>query len=258
MSAVAEAAGEDAENSGEPTPVAVVTGGSRGLGRVLVERFLGAGWRVATCSRSGNEFTEKVTREHPETALHEPVDATDAASVRAFAASCADRFGQLDVLVNNAGQLHTELLLTMSPKRMDEVLASNLLAPILFTQACARLMVPRRRGAIINVSSISAVRGYRGVAVYAAAKAGLESFSRSAARELGAFNIRVNTVLPGFFDSAMTAPVGDLNRDRIQRRTPLGRLGTADEVADAVMFLASGRAGFVSGHSLVVDGGITC
>lgn len=239
-------------------PVVIVTGGSRGLGKVLTERFLASGWRVATCSRAGNEFVEQAADEQPESFFHKAVDATDARSVRAFAAECSARFGQLDALVNNAGLLHTELLLTMSPQRMERVLSTNLLAPVLFTQACARLMTPRRRGVIVNVSSISALRGYRGVAVYAAAKAGLEGFTRSAARELGAFNIRVNTVMPGFFDSDMTSVVGDLNRDRIQRRTPLQRLGTAHEMADAILFLTSPSANFVSGHSLVVDGGITC
>jgi 3-oxoacyl-[acyl-carrier protein] reductase len=258
VSVVPEIATEPASGHPGGAPVVMVTGGSRGLGSLLVERFLADGWRVATCSRSGGEFVEKISHEHPENFFHSSVDATEARSVRAFAAACATRFGQLDALVNNAGLLHTELLLTMSPHRMERVLATNLLAPVLFTQACAKVMVPRRRGVIVNVSSVSGRRGYRGVAVYAAAKAGLEGFTRSAARELGAFNIRVNSIVPGFFDSDMTSVVGDHNRDRILRRTPLQRLGTAQEMADAVLFLTSPHAQFVSGHSLVVDGGITC
>ncbi len=115
-------------------------------------------------------------------------------------------------------------------------------------------------GQILNISSINAIRGYRGgVAVYAATKAGLDGFSRSLARELGAFNIRVNSLVPGFFDSDMTEEVTERNRERIQRRTPpLGRLGTMNEIADAVLYLISPASSFITGQSIVVDGGITC
>lgn len=237
--------------------VAVVSGGSRGLGRILVERLLADGWRVATFSRSPSEFIEK-TAEHASDAfywgaadLHEPQ------AMRSFVSDVARRFGRVDLLVNNAGILHQELLLTTAPRRIDALVTSNLVAPIMLTQACARYMT-KSGGTIVNISSINAVRGYRGVSVYAAAKAGLEGFSRSLARELGPYDIRVNSIVPGFFDSDMTAGVTDQNRDKIQHRTPLGRLGTADEIADAVIFLASPNALFITGQSLIIDGGITC
>jgi 3-oxoacyl-[acyl-carrier protein] reductase len=258
VSEVGEAVARPPRVAAEDMPVVMVTGGSRGLGMALVRRFLDHGWRVATCSRSRSEFVEAVSVDHAESFLWEGIDVTDARVVRDFVTACVRHFGRIDVLVNNVGSLHTELLLTTAADRVAPLLETNLLAPILFTQACARVMVRQRRGSIINIASVSAMRGYRGVSVYAAAKAGLEGFSRSAARELGSFNIRVNSVVPGFFDSGMTSVVGDMNRDKIQRRTPLGRLGTAEEMADAVMFLASPQSGFVSGHSLVVDGGITC
>ncbi|MFD9128010.1 SDR family NAD(P)-dependent oxidoreductase [Kitasatospora sp. NPDC059571] len=238
--------------------VAVVSGGSRGLGRTLVERLLADGWRVATFSRRANEFTAATAEAHPEDFHWAPADLGEPESMRVFARNVGRRFGRVDLLVNNAGVLHQELLLTTPSKQIDSLITENLTSPIQLTQACARLMTRHGGGNIINISSINAIRGYRGVSVYAAAKAGLDGFSRSLARELGAFNIRVNSIVPGFFDSDMTADVTDRNREKIQHRTPLGRLGTVDEIADAILFLTSARAHFVTGQSLVIDGGITC
>ena len=242
----------------QPSPVAVVSGGSRGLGRILVERLLADGRRVATFSRKPNEFTEATVEKYPDFFHWAAVDMTDARAVRGFARDAGNRFGRIDLLVNNAGVLHQELFLTTAPQRMDDLVAVNLLAPIHLAHACARFMMRQGDGSIVNISSINAVRGYRGVAVYAAAKAGLEGLGRALARELGPLGIRVNTLTPGFFDSGMTAEVTSRNREKIQHRTPLGRLGTVDEIADAVLFLASSRARFITGQTLVIDGGITC
>lgn len=238
--------------------VAVISGGSRGLGRVLTERLLAQGWRVATFSRTANDFTEAAAAAHPDAFHWSAVDLNDVHAVRAFAASVDRAFGRVDLLINNAGVLHQELFLTTAPQRINDLIASNLLAPLHLCQTCARLMMRGGGGVIVNISSINAIRSYRGVAPYAAAKAGLEGLSRTLARELGPMNIRVNTLTPGFFDSDMTATVTAHNRERIQRRTPLGRLGTAEEVADAVLYLASPAARFITGQSLVIDGGITC
>jgi 3-oxoacyl-[acyl-carrier protein] reductase len=246
------------DDSSAPRRVAVVSGGSRGLGRVLVERLLADDWRVATFSRTGNDFTTATAEKHPESFHWEAADLHEPGSMRAFTRSVTRRYGRVDLLVNNAGRLHQELFLTTTSKQIDSLVTNNLLSPIMLTQACARLMTRHGGGNIINVSSINAIRGYRGVSVYAAAKAGLDGFSRSLARELGTFNIRVNSIIPGFFDSEMTADVTLQNREKIQHRTPLGRLGTVDEIADAILFLTSPRAHFVTGQSLVIDGGITC
>lgn len=236
--------------------VALVSGGSRGLGRVLVERLLKDGWRVATFSRTGNDFVEALTG--TEQFHWTPADLTDPASLRAFVDGTVKRFGRIDLLINNAAVLHQELLLTMSADRIDDLILANLVAPITLAQACARAMTRTGGGTVVNVSSINAIRGNRGVAVYSAAKAGLDGFGRSLARELGAFNIRVNSVVPGFFDTEMTAQVVPENRARILGRTPLGRLADIEEIADATMFLASSASSFITGQTIVVDGGITC
>ncbi|WP_354641713.1 SDR family NAD(P)-dependent oxidoreductase [Kitasatospora camelliae] len=249
--------------TGQPAPaqgrVAVISGGSRGLGRIMVERLLAEGWKVATFSRSANEFVKDTLAERSEDFVWEAVDLSDRKALRQFVSATARRFGGVDLLINNAAVLNRqELFLTTSAGQVDTLIASNLAAPIALAQACARVMSTRQGGQIINVSSINAIRGYRGVAVYAATKAGLDGFSRSLARELGPLNIRVNSIVPGFFDSDMTTDVTDQNRERIQRRTPLGRLADVEEIANAVHFLISDQASFITGQTIVVDGGITC
>lgn len=244
-----------AVNVGEK--VALVSGGSRGLGRVLVTRLLDEGWRVATFSRTASPFIEATRAAAGEKFWWSTADMSDPRSLRDFVGDVLRRLGRIDLLINNAGLLHQELALTMSPAAVSSVINVNLVGPITLANACSRPM-SRTGGVIVNVSSINAVRGYRGVSVYSAAKAGLDGFSRSLARELGELNIRVNTVVPGYFDSDMTALVTDENRKRIQHRTPLRRLANVNEIADATLFLCSSGSSFVTGQSLIVDGGITC
>jgi 3-oxoacyl-[acyl-carrier protein] reductase len=245
----------EAADAGEK--VALVSGGSRGLGRVLVTRLLDEGWRVATFSRTASPFIESTRAAAGDKFWWSAADMSDPQSLRDFVLGVLRRLGRIDLLINNAGLLHQELALTMSSAAVSSVINVNLVGPITLANACARPM-SRTGGVIVNVSSINAVRGYRGVSVYSAAKAGLDGFSRSLARELGELNIRVNTVVPGYFDSDMTARVTDENRKRIQQRTPLRRLANVNEIADATLFLCSSGSSFVTGQSLIVDGGITC
>jgi 3-oxoacyl-[acyl-carrier protein] reductase len=168
-----------------PQRVAIISGGSRGLGRLLAERLLGDGWRVATFSRSASAFTEEAAQKWPDDFWWQPADLADPRSLTDFVAGALSRFQRIDLLLNNAGALRQELFLTMSADRIASLINVNLVGPVALTRACTRHMVRLGGGTVVNVSSINAIRGHRGVAVYSAAKAGLDGFTRSLARELG-------------------------------------------------------------------------
>ncbi|WP_026423333.1 SDR family NAD(P)-dependent oxidoreductase [Actinokineospora inagensis] len=238
--------------------VALVSGGSRGLGRVLVRQLLDDGWRVATFSRTLNDFIADTLRSAGDRFHWASLDAADGDALRGFARDVAARMGGIDLLVNNAAVLHKGLFATMPQVEAVRMVETNLLGPIVLTQACVREMTRTGGGQVVNISSINSRRGYRGVAVYTATKAGLDGFTRALAVELGAFGIRVNSVVPGFFDSELTASVSAEHRERIAKRTPLGAVATAADVAGAVLYLVSPAASAVTGQTLVVDGGISC
>jgi 3-oxoacyl-[acyl-carrier protein] reductase len=238
--------------------VALITGGSRGLGAILCDTFLHDGWAVATVSRAATDFVTQSEAEWPETFYWQQADMTDPAQTRTVAGAVVSRYGRIDALVNNMGSLRQELFLTIAPDAARDQIQTNLIGPLFTSQACARIMVGQGEGCILNISSINALRGHSGVAAYSAAKAGLDGLTRSLARELGPHRIRVNSLVPGFFESELSAGVTDANKDRILRRTPLRRLGTPADVVDAARFMISERASFITGQTLTIDGGLTC
>jgi 3-oxoacyl-[acyl-carrier protein] reductase len=190
--------------------------------------------------------------------LWELVDGADHERVKQFILAVARRFGRIDVLVNNAAVGVDGLLTLMRPEEIRHTIALNLEGAIHLIQAGARVMLTQQSGSIISIPSVNAVRGHRGVSVYSATKAALDGLTRSLARELGPRGIRVNTVAPGYFTSDMVSSLTEEQRQRIVRRTPLGRLATFEDIVDAVRFLAGPDSRFMTGQSLVVDGGFTC
>jgi 3-oxoacyl-[acyl-carrier protein] reductase len=238
--------------------VVLITGGSRGLGAGLVSSFLRVGDAVATCSRSPSDSTAAWEADPgPERFHYEALDLADAAAADEFVHGVLERFGRVDVLVNNAGVARDGVLALFGDDEIDQVIGLNLRATIHITRHVSRRMLRQGAGRIINVSSVVGLSGYRGLSVYSATKAALDGFTRSMARELGARGITVNSVAPGYLRTEMSHGLDEDQLAQISRRTPAGRLGEPDDVAAAVRFLASPEAAFITGHVLVVDGGLT-
>ncbi len=190
-------------------------------------------------------------------ALAIAADVSDSAAAAGIVEKTVARFGAVDILVNNAGITRDNVLPRIQDDDFDQVIAVNLRGAFLLLRAVTRPMMKARKGRIVNVSSIVGLTGNAGQANYAASKAGLIGLTRSAAKELASRNITVNAVAPGFIETDMTAAVREKAFDEMQSRIPLGRIGSAAEVAHAVAFLASDRASYVTGHVLVVDGGLS-
>jgi 3-oxoacyl-[acyl-carrier protein] reductase len=169
-----------------------------------------------------------------------------------------ERYGGIDVLVNNAAVGRFGLFPLMRLPDIDESVAVNLRTNVVLARLCTPFMVSRAAGCILNISSVNAVRGNAGVAVYSATKAALDGFTRALARELGPKNIRVNSLAPGYFTSDMVSGLTERQMRKLVHSTPLGRLGTIEEMAEAALFLISPAASFITGQTLVVDGGATC
>jgi 3-oxoacyl-[acyl-carrier protein] reductase len=235
----------------------VVSGGSRGLGGALVKGLLQAGYRVSTFSRHATAFTNQLATE--KNFFYAPADVSDGASMEAFLNCSEQRFGPPYGLINCAGVAADGVLATVPDQAIETVLDVNLKGPLRLTKLVTRkMLLTKEGGAILNISSIVGLRGYNGLAVYSATKGGLDAMTRALARELGRRRIRVNSIAPGYLETEMTHGMGREQLDQIARRTPLGRLGRPEDVVGAVLFLLSPASEFITGHVLVVDGGITC
>lgn len=239
--------------------VAVVSGGSRGLGQGICADLLAAGWTVATFSRSSTPFVDQQRAADPEGKQFHwaGVDGTDFDGLKRFANDVLDRYERIDVLVNNMGVGTDGLLAMARDADVHRQISLNLEAAVLLTRACVKGMLAERSGSVINISSVNALRGHSGVAVYSATKAALIGLTKSLAVELGPAGIRVNCVAPGYFESEMTGGLTDEQRARIVRRTPLRRLGEVADMVGVIRFLISPAASFVTGQVLAVDGGLT-
>lgn len=238
--------------------VIIVSGGSRGLGRSLVERLLNQGCRVAAFSRSANAFITEMQKRHPDRFYWEAVDACDGERMKTFVKTVYRKFGGIHGLVNNAGVSRDQLISMTSDEEIDTLLDVNLKSALRLTRDVSRVMIRQKQGSIVTISSIIGQRGYKGAAVYAATKAALDGMTRAVARELGPKAVRVNSIAPGFLETDMTAEIPDAQRAQIIRRTPLGRLGNVAEVTNLAVFLLGDEASFITGQTITADGGLTC
>ena len=235
----------------------IVTGGSRGLGLGLVEALLADGYRVSTCSRAPSDALERLAG--PDL-FWKACRVGDGDEVRAFmdAAVAWGGASPLWGVVNNAGIAREGVLATFPEIDVEEVIQTNLTGAIQVARAFLRAkLVKRGPGRIVNISSIIGQRGYTGLAAYSASKAGLDGLTRALAREVGRLQVTVNSVAPGYLTTEMSGTLADGQREQIVRRTPLGRLGEVADVVPVVRFLLGDGAAFITGQTIVVDGGIT-
>ena len=238
---------------------ALVTGGSRGIGRAIGLRFATQGADVAFTYK-GNAAAAAATVAEIEAlgrkALAIQADAADVASAEAVVKAVLEAFGRIDILVNNAGITRDDLIMRMSEEAWRSVLETNLFGAFWMTKAVTRPMLKARSGRIINITSVSGQAGQTGQANYSAAKAGLIGLTKASARELASRSITVNAVAPGFVLTELTQDLPAALQAEITARTPLGRFGTTEEIANAVAFLASDDAAYITGQVLAVDGGL--
>jgi len=238
--------------------VALVTGASQGIGRACALKLAEAGAAVAVAARSQEKLEQLVQQISAGggNARAFPVDVAEEEQIKtAFKAAIAE-FGKIDILVNNAGITRDQLVLRMKRADWDMVLRTNLTSAYLCTQQAMSSMLKQRWGRIINIASIFGQMGQAGQANYAASKAGLIGLTMAIARELGSRNITCNAVAPGFIETAMTSALSDDFKQNAVKLIPLGRVGTPDDVAHSVVFLASENASYITGHVLNVNGGM--
>jgi 3-oxoacyl-[acyl-carrier protein] reductase len=238
--------------------IGIVTGASRGIGRAVALALAGRGAAIVAADVRVDGAREVAGEIAAAGGRGEAIalDVTDADAVNAAVAGVVERFGRLDILVNNAGIARDQLLLRMKREEWDAVLSTNLTGAFICTQPVIREMVKQRSGRIINISSVVGMMGNAGQANYAASKAGLIGFTKAVAREVAGRNVTVNAIAPGLIDTDMTRSLPESTREEWASKVPLRRLGTPEDVASAVCFLASDEAAYITGQVLGVNGGM--
>ena len=240
--------------------VAIVTGGGRGIGRAIAVRLAGEGAQLAISYRrddaAAEESAQKVRKAGVRCELFKG-DISSPGGVEALFEGVNDAFGRVDILVNNAGTTRDNLLVRMKEEEFDEVLRTNLKGTYLCTRAALRPMVRARWGRVVNVSSVVGLVGNAGQANYAASKAGIIGFTKSVAREVAQRGITINAVAPGYVETELTGSLPENVKERIREQVPVGRFGEVEEVAEVVAFLVGEGAGYITGQTIAVDGGMT-
>ena len=243
----------------EENKTVFVTGGSRGIGKEVALKFAENGYNVVINYVSSNTDVEALKSEFEGKgvkALIMQADVTDKTAIEELVKKAIEKFGAIDVLVNNAGITRDNLLMRMSEEEFDKVIEINLKGTYIVTKAVTKYMMKKRKGSIINLSSVVGVAGNAGQCNYAASKAGIIGFTKSIAKELASRNIRSNAVAPGFIETDMTAVLSDEIKENIHNQIPLKRMGTAKEVANLIYFLGSDESAYITGQVINIDGGM--
>ncbi len=239
---------------------ALITGGTRGIGKGIVEEFLSSDFAdVVFVYKSSGEKAEELVNKYKnlgKKVIALQADVSDFQQVNQLVLKAQEFLGGIDVLVNNAGITRDNLLLRMSEEDFDEVINTNLKSVFNFTKAVMRIMLKQRKGSIINISSVVGLTGNAGQANYSASKAGIIGFTKSIAKEIASRNIRVNAIAPGYIQTDMTASLTEEQKKILTESIPLNRIGTPEDIARAVKFLASDDSAYITGQTLTVDGGM--
>ena len=238
--------------------VSVITGSARGIGFAIAKKFAAEGSNIALCdvNEEALKDAQKELEATGRQVLSEKVDVTNTQNVQSFIQKVLDKFGRIDILINNAGITRDGLLVRMGESDWDSVLDVNLKGAFIFTKAVAKPMMKQRSGKIINIASIIGIIGNAGQANYAASKGGIIAFTKSVAKELASRNVNVNAIAPGFIETDMTAKLPADTVKEMLKLIPLGKLGATEDVADLALFLVSDNSAYITGQVVQVDGGM--